>query len=633
MGTDGDRPAERLLRRALLPVCVLAGAVVVSGFFFPQFVGNAVTGTGWLVVALAFFGAGLAYLALLPVGGQVDAADAAEGSQRRTAPLWLRLRHHGLRGVLGPFLQRQNPVTFGVPVVGLAGFLLVRWLAPGATMDVVDGAQRVLLRDLHWLFFGAVLVAVGYALFLLVGPWGDVRLGGEAAEPTYTYPTYAALVFTAGIAAGIVFWGPAESLFHYRTPPPGVGAAPASSGAVVPALSYTLFHWGVSAWAAYLAVGLPIAYFVHQRGAPLRVSTILAPFLGVDGLDSRWATLVDVLAVFATIGGVGTSVGLVSQQFLVGIDYQWDVTAGVAGPLVFAAGLTGIYVVVAESGVHRGVRRIAGVTVVLFALVTALVLAVGPRGFVVDRGAAALGRYAVDFLPMSLAGASEWTAAWTGYYWSWWFSWAPFAGLFLAALSKGRRVRTVVLTAVGATSAATVVWFLVVGGTALQLQESGAADILGTMAGAETPEAVAGFAAFGALPLGELLMFLFLALILVFITSSAAVSTLVVAVLGTRRDVAPSTGTIVFWGVFQGGVAVAALLVGGAESLQTMAVLTGGPFAVLSLVALAGLTLTLARHEKGHASLPGRARDHLADRDITLLPERPDIRDDPDKQE
>ncbi|MEF8851919.1 MAG: BCCT family transporter [Haloarculaceae archaeon] len=625
MATQGDSAAERLLRKALVPVCVFAGIVVVSGFFFPTFVGGVVSGQGWLVVSLLFFGAGLAYLALLPVRTP-EPADPAE--RRRTARYLLRIRHGHIRRILEPFLERQDPVTFGVPVAVFALFFLVRLLAPGPTTAAIGTVKTLLLADLGRVFLGAVLLAVLYCAFLLVGPWGDVRLGGSDAEPTYTYPTYFALFFTAGIAAGIVFWGPAEALFHYRTPPPYFGAEPQSGAAAVDAIAYAFFHWGVSAWSPYLTIGLPIAYFVHDRGAPLRVSTLLVPVLGVDGLDSVPAKLVDVLAIFATIGGVGTSVAFVSRQFLTGIDYQWGVTYGVLGPVVLVAGLTAIYVVTAESGVHRGIRRIAGVTVGLFVLFMLLLLALGPRSVVADYGTAALTRYAANFPAMSVFSGPQWVADWTIWNWSWWFSWAPFAGLFLAALSKGRTVRTVVATAVGATSLATLAWFLVMGGTTLALQHRGTADVLGAVDAYGGSEAVAGFPVFAALPMSQLLMFLFLGLIVVFITTSAAVSTLVVAILATKREYAPTTGGIIFWGVLQGAVATGVLVLGGGQSLQDVAVLTGGPFALVSLVALAGLTWTFRREERGHLSLPGKARAALDARDITLLPERPDLRDD-----
>jgi choline-glycine betaine transporter len=595
--------AERLVRAALLPVCVAAGVVVVSGFFFPWIVGSVVSGRGWLVVSLLFFGSGLAYLALLPL----DELDDNDDEATRGAPYLLRVRHVAWRNWASGFLSRQDPVTFGVPVLVFAAFFAVRLVASDATTGAVTAVGDVLFGAGAPLFLGAMFLAVLYSLLLLVGPWGAIKLGGADAEPTYTYPTYFAMVFTAGIAAGIVFWGPAESLFHYGSPPPAADVASRSDAAVVVALSYALFHWGVSAWSAYLVLGLPIAYFTYHHGAPLRVSTVLTPFLGVDGLDGLTAKLVDVLAVFATIGGVATSVAIVGRQFLAGVGFQWGVGFGGVGALLFVAGLVVIYGISAESGVQRGIRRIAGVNLLLFVLFAALLFAVGPRGFVADAGVAALGRYATEFVPMSLRGGGEWAATWTVWNWSWWFSWAPFAGLFLAALSKGRRVRTVVFTGVVATSMASVCWHLLLGGTALSLQHTGRANALGAVDAGAGTEAVAAFPLFAALPLSRLLMFLFLALIVVFIVTSADTSTLVVSILATERGEAPTTGSIVFWGILQGLVAGAVLLVGGGESLQTAAVATGGPFAVLSVVSLLGLTRTFRRDERGYPTLLGRA--------------------------
>ncbi|MFB6101719.1 MAG: BCCT family transporter [Haloplanus sp.] len=609
MATHSTGVVERLVRAALLPVCVLSGVVVVSGFFFPWIVGSVVSGRGWLVVSLLFFGSGLAYLALLPL----DTRDTSGGDDRPGAPYLLRVRHVSWRNWAEGFLGRQDPVTFGVPVVVLAVFFAAWSLAPDGTTAAVAAVRSVLFRDIGWLFLGAMFLAVVYCLFLLVGPWGAIRLGGPDAEPDYTYPTYFAMFFTAGIAAGIVFWGPAESLFHYGSPPPSAGVPPRSDAAVVVALTYALFHWGLSAWSAYLVIGLPIAYFTHRYGAPLRVSTILAPVLGVDGLDGYAAKVVDVLAVFATIGGVATSVAFVGEQFLAGIDFQWGVAFGGVGALLFVAGLVVIYSISAESGVQRGIRRIAGVALALFTLFALLLVVVGPRAFLVDAGRVALGRYVTEFVSMSLLRRGDWVANWTVWNWAWWFSWAPFAGLFLAALSKGRRIRTVVFSGVVATSAASVCWHLLFGGTALALQHAGRVDVLGAIAANGGSVAVAGFPVLAALPLSRLLLFCFLALIVVFIVTSADTSTLVVAILATERGSAPTTSSIVFWGVLQGVVAVAVLLVGGGESLQTAAVLTGGPFAALSVVALVGLTLTFHRHERGHPSLLGRLRTVAAD--------------------
>jgi len=590
---------------ALLSTFVGSGAVVLVGFFFPALVGGVLGGQTWLVVALLFFGSGLGYLAVLP-------HDHDETDDSRESTL-LAVRRGSVRSVLGDVVAAHDPVILGLPVAVFAGYFTLQVVFPAGTTAAIDALTDGVLDGMGPVLLGVALLSVLYCVALLLGPWGDIKLGGEDTTPAYTYPTYFSLVFTAGIAAGIVFWGPAEALFHYQQPPPYFDAAPGSSGAASAALVYSLFHWGVSAWAAYAAIGVPLAYFVFQRGAPLRVSSILTPFLGVEGLASPWSRLVDTLAVFATIGGIATSLGLISQQFLAGVEFQWGVPPSDVGPVLLVGGLAAVFVLSAVSGLHRGIRRISGLTLVLFGLFALLLLAVGPRGFVAARGTGAVGSYAVNFLPMSLFSSGSWVTNWTVWNWAWWFSWAPFAGTFIAALSRGRRIRTVVFTSVIATSAATGAWFLIFGGTALSLQRTGAADALAAISERGGSEAVAGFPLLSSLPLGELLLFLFLSLIVVFMVTSADTSTLVAAILASRRGVAPSRGSIVLWGTFQAVVALSVLLVGGAETLQALAVLTGAPFAVFAVLALVGLSLALYRQERGrgHTSVVRQAIDRL----------------------
>ena len=604
MGLQGAGVVERWLRKLLAPLCVLSGVVVVPGFFFPELVGETVSGRVWLALSLLFFGSGLTYLAVLPADTERESSDSRA---------FLSARRQPVVDTVGEFLARQDPLTFGLPLVVFGLYFLAQLLVPEETIAAIGSAQVLVTTTAGWLFAAVVALSVLFCLAVLVGPWGAIKLGGPDADPTYTYPVYFTMFFTAGIAAGIVFWGPAEALFHYETPPSYFDVEPRSESAVDAALTYALFHWGFSAWSAYLAIGIPIAYYVYERGAPLRVSTALAPFLGVENLDSRWCRLVDLLAVFATIGGVATSIALVGEQFLVGINFQWDVGVDTAGPVLFVAGLTVVFVASAQSGVHRGVRRLAGVNVALFGLFAVLFLLVAPRGFVLETSSRAVGGYALEFAPMSVhlgerPVADDWVADWTIWNWAWWLSWAPFAGLFLAALSRGRRLRTVVLTGFVATSLATMVWFLLLGSTSLHLQHTGRVDVLAAIDAHDGSEAVAGFPIFEALPLSRLLMFLFLALIVVFIATSADTSTLVVAVLATRREHAPTTGVIVFWGIVQGLVAVSVLLTESTEVLQAMAVLTGGPFALVVLLALAGLVGTLYGRERGREPIVGAVR-------------------------
>ncbi|MFB6184606.1 MAG: BCCT family transporter [Haloarculaceae archaeon] len=513
--------------------------------------------------------------------------------------------------LVASFREEMDETIVGAILGILAIFVVARFLLNGVIVGLpfvkegtfpqfIAGIRTGLLETFGPLFLLLMLVFVLFCLVIVVGPWGSIRLGGANASPSYTYPAYFAMFFSAGIAAGIVFWGPAEALFHYNSGlAPFLGAQPTSDGAVTGALKTVFFHWGFSAWSSYVAVGVPIAYYAYNKGAPLRVSTLLVPFLGKRNLDHPVAKFVDVLAIFATIGGVGTSVGLIGTQFLAGITYQFGVQTGPIDTLIVIGGLTIVFTTSVVTGVKRGIRRIAAVNFGLFLVMALALLVLGPTLFIVTDGSVAFGQYLAGFVPMSLyppllagtAGESaKWMGWWTLFYWVWWFSWAPFAGLFLAAISKGRTLRTVTATGMLATSAATLVWFAIISGTSLGLQHMGRADIWGAMNNyAGSPETIAAFPLLNALPLGDLLVFLFFALIITWMVTSADTSTLTISILASEQGVAPSTATRIFWGFLQGAFGAGLVMLGGGAALQSAAIVTGGPFGVIAFVGIVGL--------------------------------------------
>jgi choline/carnitine/betaine transport len=569
----------------LFAVCLVTGTFVVGVALFPIMAkGPLISARMILLAGLTFVGGVLALLAVLPD------AENRDGRKRtgRTGDEWS----------VQALVDEIDATVFGAGVLLPVAFVALLLVIPEQMSGVVAETQSMLTGTANPLLFGSVLLFVLFTLAVAASPWGRIKLGDESEKPEYSFWSYFAMMFSAGIAAGIVFWGPAEAIYHYSTVPPYLGATPESAEAATGALQYTMFHWGFSAWSAYLVVGLPIGYFAYTRDAPLRVSTLLAPFLGVENLDSPVAKLVDVLAVFATIGGISTSLGFVSNQLLTGIEYQWDVTFGSTAVALLIASITVIFVLSVASGVKRGIRRIASLNAGLFLAVLALTFLLGPTVFILGRGAGAFGSYLLHFFPMSVytggAGGGDWVSAWTAFYWAWWLSWAPFAGLFLARISRGRRVRTVVLTTVGATSLATLAWFTVVGATSIHFQQTGVTDILGII-GAQSV-AVSGFPLFGALPIGDLLVLLFLGLVVTFFVTSADSSTLSLALLTASGS--PSAPLRVFWGILQGAIAVVLIVNGGATTLQSAAIITGGPFALVGLVSVAGMVKTFREATK-----------------------------------
>jgi len=507
------------------------------------------------------------------------------------------------------FRDEVDTTVTGVTLTVLLVFVGLRLLFPEQmATEIIPSIRLTMLEQFGWLFLSLMVVFVLFALVIIVTPWGNIRIGGSDATPSYSYPAYFTMFFSAGIAAGIVFWAPAEALFHQASPPPFVDAAAGTPAAANGALSTVFFHWGLSAWSAYVAVGLPIAYYAYNKNAPLRISTLLLPFVGRERLEHPLTKLVDVLAVFATIGGVGTSVGFVSAQFLTGVQYQWGVETTKIDTIVVVVAITIIFTVSVVTGVKRGIRRLAGTNVWLFAITGALIFIVGPTAYILSGSARALFTYVVSFPSISVwpvlnGGSTDWFNEWTLFYWVWWFSWAPFAGLFLASISRGRTLRTVATTGAVASAGATLAWFAVVSGTALQLQASGATDILGIITGTTETNVVigkagyevAGFPLMDALPLGDFLVFLFIALIVTWIATSGDTATLTNAILATKPGVAPGAGTRIFWGLILGAIGFGLIVFGAGNSLQAAAVLTGGPFSVIALLGILGLVVHFTR--------------------------------------
>lgn len=521
------------------------------------------------------------------------------------------------QGYIREFVDEIDPLVFGFGILTAVAFLLyVAIVGPKAAGTAMEGVNHWLWSNFSWFYLWAMLIFVGFTTFLIFGPWGKIKLGPPDAEPRHSFLSYFAMFFSAGIAAGIVFWGPAEAIFHYGSGTPLAGADAPAKQRMLGSLQYTFFHWGISAWAAYLIVGVPIGYYAHKKGAPFKFSTVIAPIVGVDNLDdSYFARVVDLIAVFGTMGGIATSLGFIGQQLLMGMDYQFGsvrtpsqaasalpidifgVQLGDLGIILVIIGVTTVFTLSVLSGVEKGIKRLSQLNVVVFVLLGVLVFCIGiyngMASFVLNLGTQSVGRYLNQFIKMSLftgaATGSSFVGAWTIFYWAWWFSWAPFSGIFLARISYGRTIREVTFVGVVATTLATVPWFLVIGGMSMRMQQLGRANILGVLANYGNNEAVAGYPLFGALPAGALLSGLFFLLVITFFVTSADSSTLGIAMLTTGGEEHPSELNRLIWGVLQGLVAAVLIVIGGTSALQQAAIITGGPVAIVGLVGVYGM--------------------------------------------
>lgn len=518
--------------------------------------------------------------------------------------------------------QFRHELDTGIFVIGVvvaAIGVLVMMTRPDQSYEIMSGINDYLWAKLAWAYLILVFGLVVFVIYLILGPWGRVKLGDENTDPEFSFPAYFAMLYSAGIAAGIVFYGPAESIYHYATPSPFFTGVEGSTAAAAPAaMIYSFFHWGISAWTVYVVMALPIAYFVYRHDAPMRISTILTPWVGLDNLDSKKAKFLDVLAVLGTIGGVATTLGLVGSQFLTGLNYVFGVEMGDTGTALMITGLTIAFTISVALGVRRGIRRISHFNMVLFLALMVSVFILGPSAFILNLGAEAMGGYVNNFIELSLYTNSQgaeptwFVGSWTIFYWAWWMSWAPFVGLFIARISRGRTVRQVAFTGVFASTGITIPWFATLGGTSIHMQSNGVVDILGTI-DQYGGVAASGYPLFEALPLGSLLTIMFLVLITTFFVTSADSSTLALAMLTTGGKERPSTINRVIWGALMGSFASMLMVIGGVSAVQAAAIILGTPFGIVILIGVASLVKTF-RHEhpvfveppEGSELIPGK---------------------------
>ncbi|CAL9660594.1 Glycine betaine transporter BetP [Actinosynnema sp. ALI-1.44] len=489
---------------------------------------------------------------------------------------------------------RTDPVVFGVAAAIALGFVAWGVFGTDSLASVSGTVLDWVIGRLGWAF---VLVASGFvvfALWLAVSRYGRVPLGRDDEQPEFRTVSWVAMMFSAGMGIGLMFYGVTEPLSHFVNPPPGT--APAQSDeALRTAMSTTLFHWTIHPWAIYAVVGLAIAYGSFRRGRSQLVSAAFAPLLGTRRANGPAGRAIDVLAVFATLFGSAASLGLGALQIGSGLRAAGVGGVGNAVLVGVIAVLTTAFVASAVSGVARGIQWLSNTNMVLAVVLALFVFVVGPTVFVLNLVPAAIGGYFGDLADMAGRTAASggdatatWLSGWTIFYWAWWISWTPFVGMFIARISRGRTIRQFVAGVIGVPSLVSLLWFCVFGGTAVFLQREGV-----DLAGAATPEGRL-FAVLEHYPLAAVAVVVVMVLVAIFFVSGADAASVVMGTLSQRGSIAPTKGVVVFWGVLTGAVAAVMLLVGGSNALtglQNLTIIAALPFAVV----MVGLCVSLAR--------------------------------------
>ncbi len=483
--------------------------------------------------------------------------------------------------VLGLDIHSPVFVVASLTIIGfVAGVLAFREVAA----NVFEGTYVWLTSTFAWVFIGAGNLFVLFCLLLAVTPLGRVRLGGPDAKPEYSAWSWFAMLFAAGIGIGLMFFGVAEPIDHFRNPPLGIDAADTAAAHRM-AMASAIFHWGVHPWAMFAVVALALAFAAYNLELPLTLRSAFYPVLG-EAVWGRIGHVIDVLAVFATLFGLATSLGLGAEQTSAGLAHLFGVPATDTTKVLIIAAITSIAVASVVAGMDRGVKRLSQANLLLALMLLAFVLTVGPTFDLFTGFAASIGHYLAAIGPLSNwvgRGDFEFMHGWTTFFWAWWLSWSPFVGLFVARVSRGRTVRGLVGCMLVVPVLVSALWMNAFGGTALaQYFDGGDAAVFAAVQ-AQQPE-LALFRMLEALPLAGLTSTIAIVLVIVFFVTSSDSGSLVIDTITAGGKLDPPVIQRVFWCAFEGIVAITLLVSGGLVALQTAALMTGFPFAILLMV-------------------------------------------------
>lgn len=532
-------------------------------------------------------------------------------------------------------LKTVDPIVFGVSFGVIALVCILGGFFTEQVGAIAEKALGWVTSSLGWLYILAASAFVVFALVLAFGRYGRIPLSRHGEPPEFRTASWVAMMFSAGMGIGLMFFGVYEPVSHLSSPPPFVDAEPGSQAAANAAMAYTLFHWGLHPWAMYAVVGLALAYSTYRMG---RGNLLSAPFQAIFGkkrMEGGWGKPIDILAIICTKFGSAVSLGLGALQIAAGISLlrtgQFAEKPNTTLAIIVICVLTVGIVLSAASGVAKGIQILSNTNMIIAFLLVVFVFIAGPTVFMLDLFPAAIGDYLSGLVTMSFEsavfGGGDWLADWTVFYWAWWISWTPFVGTFIARISRGRTIREYVLGVLLVPTGISVIWFVVFGGAGIKLQMDKVADI------ASQPDEAAGFFAMlqhypGYAVLAGVVMFL----TAIFFVSGADAGAVVLSTLSSRGRREPWDPLVVLWAVMTGVVAGILLFVGGLDALKTFAILAATPFILVLIGLCVSLYVDLKRDPlrqrrvgpvRGH--VPVQASAPFSDADLNGGTEEPGV--------
>ncbi|MCG8525189.1 MAG: BCCT family transporter [Opitutales bacterium] len=481
-------------------------------------------------------------------------------------------------------------------VVILAVFIILTLMFKDQATEICNNALAWISNSFGWFFILAANVFIVAAVFFASSRFGHIRIGGKDAKPEFSKLAWLAMLISAGMGIGLMFWSVGEPMFHYSSPSPMFsGIESESPESAQAAMGVTYFHWGLHPWAIYAVVGLGLAFFAYNRGLPLTIRSIFYPLLG-NKIHGFWGNLIDVLSVLATLVGLATSLGLGVKQINSGFNYLFGVSVSTEMQVLLIAIITAIATLSVLAGLDKGVKKLSQLNMSLAALFMLFLLVAGPTVYIMSGFTQNMGFYLTHFAELSLWTETfrdtNWQGSWTVFYWAWWISWSPFVGMFIARISKGRTVREFLFGVMFIPTVLSFLWMSVFGGSALSLQTSGAADILSAV---NEDVSTALFEMLKHFPFSWVLSMVGIVLVTVFFVTSSDSGSLVVDHLTSGGKLDSPVPQRVFWAIMEGLIAAVLLLGGGLTILQTTAISTGLPFALVLLLMVYSLYVGLSQ--------------------------------------
>ncbi|MBK1653264.1 BCCT family transporter [Allochromatium vinosum] len=500
-----------------------------------------------------------------------------------------------------PWIQ-WNPPVFIISAALVLIFVLFAALATEIAEPLFKGMQSWVIESAGWFY---VLSVAGFLVFVAVLAFtslGRIKLGPEHSQPDYGYASWLAMLFSAGMGIGLMFFGVAEPVMHFASPPVG---DPQDIEAARQAMRITFFHWGIHAWAIYAVVALSLAYFAFRHDLPLSIRSALYPLIG-ERIYGPIGHAVDIFAVVGTLFGVATSLGFGVIQINSGLNYLFDIPVGITTQVVLIAVITAIATLSVVLGLDAGIRRLSELNMILAVALLAFVLVAGPTVFLLQTLVQNTGMYLSSLFEMTFNlyayEPNDWIGGWTLFYWGWWIAWAPFVGLFIARVSRGRTIREFVLGVLFVPTGFTFMWMTFFGDTAIHMILMQGIGELADAVAADT--SVALFKFFEYLPLSNITAVLATLLIVTFFVTSSDSGSLVVDMLtsGGGQTESPVWQRI-FWAAVEGVVAAALLIAGGLSALQTATIASALPFTIVMILMCWGLMRALRIDDIKHLSL------------------------------